>query len=116
MVEDSLFIAEAIKLLLSTSGVEVKHINDANKAFDVVKNEGIDLVIMDLMLPTSSGKDALLKLKGDPTTKNVPVIVLTARVDALRWEPEIGVCDKFITKPFDNRVLVAEIKRLLDKK
>ena len=115
VVEDSLYIAEAIRILLSP-GVEVTHLNDANKALDLVKEKGFDLVILDLMLPTSSGKDALLKLKADPATKKVPVMVLTAKVDALRWEPEIGVCDKFVTKPFDNRRLVADIMGLLEKK
>ena len=113
VVEDSIVIAGAIKILLEKEGLAVSSTNDGNKVMDIVKKEAIDLVILDLMMPNVSGKDVFRMLKNDAETKNVKVMILTARPDSLKWNPELKACDKFMAKPFDNAELVSEVKKLL---
>ncbi|MBN1157351.1 response regulator transcription factor [Candidatus Woesearchaeota archaeon] len=115
VVEDSIVIAGAIKVLLTKESIDVISTNDGSKVVDIMKKEGIDLVILDLMMPNVSGKDVFKMLKSDESTKNVKIMILTARPDALKWNPELRSCDKFMTKPFDNKELVAEVKKLIPK-
>lgn len=115
IVEDSPFIAEAVKILLNAHGIYLDYLRDSTKAVDLINKGGYSLIILDLMMPVVSGKDILLKLKSDERTKNIPVIILTAKTDSLKWEPDLKVCDKFITKPFDNTELVSSVMGFLNK-
>ena len=113
IVEDSVFIVKAIKLLLEKNGLEVLSTADGNQAVNIVKEKAVDLVILDLMMPNVSGADVFKMLKQDEATKKTKIMILTAKTDALRWHPELSACDKFRPKPFDNSELVAEVKKLL---
>ena len=116
VVEDSIFVAEAIKVLLSSHDISVEHLSDGSKVLDKVVSGKFDLVLLDLMMPMHSGTEAILILKKDERTRNIPVIILTAKTDALKWDKELSVCDSFMTKSFNNRDLVSEVLRLLGKK
>jgi DNA-binding response OmpR family regulator len=75
-----------------------------------------DLILLDLMMPYLEGEDELRLLKMNETTKQIPVIVVTARHEAKQEEPryrhDFGVIE-VITKPFDMDKLVAVIKRTI---
>lgn len=113
VVEDSSFIAKVVKILLKAEKINCEHISEGGKVMEYLNKKKTDLVVLDLMMPNVSGKDVFLQMKADPKTKDIPVLILTAKTDALRWEPELEKCDKFMTKPFDNDQLIAEIKKLL---
>ncbi len=113
VVEDSEFIANAIRLVLESQDIVVDNMSDGSKVVEYVKSKGINLVILDLMMPGISGKDVFKMLKQDPKTKSVPVLILTAKTDALKWDEELKCCDKFMKKPFDNKELLSEVKKLL---
>ncbi|MBN1502334.1 response regulator [Candidatus Woesearchaeota archaeon] len=113
VVEDSIYITRAIKIILEKEGISVLSTSDGSKVVEIVRNKGIDLVILDLMMPGVSGKDVFKMLKADQDTKNVPVLILSARIDYYLNDEELKTCDKFMTKPFDNKELVQEVKKLI---
>jgi DNA-binding response OmpR family regulator len=113
IVEDSKFIADAIKIMLESKGIQVMHVSDGSKAISTAKKESINLIILDLMMPDVSGTQVLAMLKKDKGTKNIPTIILTARTDALKWDDSLKKCDKFMTKPFDNKELVDSVISLM---
>jgi len=84
------------------------------EALTKVKTEIPDLIILDLMMPEMDGYEVCEKLKNDPLTKNIPVIILTAK-DAVRDKVkglDIGA-DDYVTKPFNLNELKARIKSAL---
>ncbi|MBN1792712.1 response regulator [Candidatus Woesearchaeota archaeon] len=113
VVEDSVFIAEAIRNILEPHDLFVVIEDDGNKVVDLVKKKDVNLVILDLMMPKLPGKEVLSRLKADPKTKKIPVLILSARIDHLRWDQELQACDHFMPKPFKNEELVAVVKKLL---
>lgn len=115
VVEDSKTIANILKLLFTKKGYTIEHTSEGKKVNKIVKENPIHLVILDLMMPEVSGKEVLLNLKNDPDTKDVPVIILTAKIDALKWDKELEICDAFMTKPFKNDELVQKVNELLTK-
>jgi len=115
IVEDSKVIANAVKYILEGDEITTMHTNDGAKVVDIVKKEKVDLVMLDLNMPKVTGEEVFLQLRSDPITKKVPVIILTAKADALKWNEKLRGCDKFIVKPFDNDKLFSDVKEVLDK-
>jgi two-component system cell cycle response regulator DivK len=74
-----------------------------------------DLILMDLELPTVDGWEATRRLKGDPATRDIPIIALSAHALAGSREKALAAgCDDFDTKPVDFERLVASIRRVLE--
>lgn len=113
IVEDSIMISQAIKILLENEGMSVESTSDGSKVVDLIKEKSINLVILDLMMPGVSGVDVFKNIKNDENTKDIPVIILTAKTDAMKWQQELKECNKFMTKPFDNKELVESVKNLI---
>ena len=114
IVDDEVNIRTALKYRLKKEGYSVLLAVDGLEALDKVALERPDLIILDLMLPRMDGYEVLKRLKGDPRTADIPVIVLTARgekEDRAR-SLELGAAS-FMAKPFSPRQLVAEVKRAL---
>jgi DNA-binding response OmpR family regulator len=115
IVEDSLMIGKAVEIILKKEGIETLFVRDGSKVVDIVKNGGIGLVMLDLMMPEISGEEVYEMLKNDEATKDTKIMILTAKTDALKWNKKLASCDSFMTKPFDNDKLAAEVKKLLNK-
>ena len=114
IVDDEVNIRTALKYRLKKEGYSVLLAVDGLEALDKVALERPDLIILDLMLPRMDGYEVLERLKGDPRTADIPVIILTARgekEDRAR-SLESGAAS-FMAKPFSPRQLVAEVKRAL---
>ena len=117
VVEDEPAIAELIAVNLSFAGHKVLRAADAEQATILVKAELPDLVLLDWMLPGASGVQLAKKLRSEERTREVPVILLTARneeqdkIDGL----EAGA-DDYITKPFSPKELLARIKAVLRRR
>lgn len=78
IVEDDTSLREMYATRLSLNDYEVLQAEDGEKGLDVAVKEGPDLILLDIMMPKISGMDVLDILKSTPTTKDIPVIVLTA--------------------------------------
>jgi two-component system phosphate regulon response regulator PhoB len=114
VVEDEPDIAALIAYQLTREGFRVETVGNGTEALDAVGREVPDLVVLDRMLPGLSGDEVLERLKGEPSTANLPVLVLTAkreqedRIEGL----ELGA-DDYLTKPFSPRELVLRARAIL---
>ncbi len=117
VVEDEPAIHELISLNLEMAGYRVIGADSAEKATVLIQNELPDLALLDWMLPGASGVDLARRLRSESRTKELPIIMLTARgeeEDKLRGL-ETGA-DDYITKPFSVRELEARIKAVLRRR
>lgn len=115
-VEDSNTVSMLVKYKLTMEGFDVKIVTDGEFAFDIIKKELPDIVLLDVMLPIKNGFTILKELKSSEETKDIPVIMLTtdSEEDLILKCFEEGASD-YITKPFSTPVLVARIKKILHK-
>jgi two-component system, OmpR family, phosphate regulon response regulator PhoB len=114
IVEDEKPIRDMIAFGLRRSGLEVREAEDCRTARIEIANRLPDLVLIDWMLPDMSGLELTRLLKKDPQTRELPIIMLTARAEE---EDKIrgleGGADDYITKPFSPRELAARIRVVL---
>jgi len=114
IVEDEPAIAELVSLHCRHAGYTVKVAHAVLDARDIVDETLPDLVVLDWMLPDKSGIDFARELRRDERTRDLPILMLTARAaedDKVRGL-EVGA-DDYVTKPFSPKELVARIKALL---
>lgn len=114
VVEDEQEIRELLQYSIGRAGYTVSTVPDAESALDQLTSESPDLILIDWMLPRMSGIELARRIRHDHYTKDVPLIMLTARgeeVDKLK-SFDAGV-DDYVTKPFSPRELNARIKALL---
>lgn len=111
IVEDELEIRNILKLYLLKEGYDVTEAEDGEMAIKLFYEKPFDLVILDIMLPKKDGWSVLREIK---KYSSVPVMILTARDDDEDelFGFEIGT-DEYITKPFNNKILLARIKALI---
>lgn len=116
VADDDSTIADLLQQALEAEGYETSKMTQSLRFYDAVIERQPDLILLDLMMPYLEGEDELRLLKMNETTKQIPVIVVTARHEAKQEEPryrrDFGVIE-VITKPFDMDKLVAVIKRTI---
>ncbi len=104
--DDELYILEAVQYVVRQAGFVPLLAQNGEEALALAQKEDPDLIILDIMMPKRDGFEVCKLLKSNPRTKNIYIIILTARgneADSLKSK-RIGV-DKFITKPFSPRKL-----------
>ena len=114
-VDDEIHIRRLIEVNLQRAGYCVSTAGDGEEALRAVDGERPDLVILDVMMPRMDGFEVLRRLKADPATASLPIIMLTAKAqdaDVFRgWQ---GGVEWYLTKPFNPQQLLLLIKRLFD--
>jgi CheY-like chemotaxis protein len=117
VVDDEEHIIMILKDSLEFSGFEVITAFDGQEALEVVARENPELVVLDIGMPKLDGWEVCRRLKADPKTKGIPVIILTAyaQTSDQRKGMQLGA-DRFITKPCDLAYLVEEINSLIAQK
>ena len=114
VVDDEREILELVRYNLTKEGYSVVCVETGEDALSAARLKLPDLVLLDLMLPGVDGLEVCRKLKADPKTQEIPVVMLTAKggegdiVAGL----ELGAAD-YVTKPFSPRVLTARVKAVL---
>lgn len=113
-VEDEEDIRALLEFNLSRHGFDVASAESGEDALELIKKNRPDLVLLDLMLPGMDGFEICRQIKEQESTKNIPVIMLTARGEEADVVTglELGA-DDYMTKPFSPRVLMARIKAVL---
>ncbi|WP_297528600.1 phosphate regulon transcriptional regulator PhoB [Thiohalobacter sp.] len=114
IVEDEAAIRDMVRFALERAEFETREAGDAAAAQVAIADQPPDLILLDWMLPDLSGIDLARRLRKDELTRDIPVIMLTARgeeEDKIRGL-EVGA-DDYITKPFSPRELVARIRAVL---
>ena len=114
VVEDEENIREIIRCALESSGLAVTGFEDAPEMFEEVGNKIPDVILLDLMLPHMDGLDALRKLKAEPRTAHIPVLILTAKSGETDKVAGLDLgADDYITKPFGVLELMARVRAAL---
>ena len=117
LVEDEPAIQELIAYNLHQAGHQLLKADSAEQAFSMVQRELPDLVLLDWMLPGVSGVEFARRLRGDRRTRDVPIIMLTARSDEQDKLTGLDTgADDYITKPFSPRDLLARVKAVLRRR
>ncbi|MFN3938594.1 MAG: response regulator transcription factor [Gemmobacter sp.] len=116
LIEDEPNIVEAIRFLLTRDGFRVSCHHGGDDALDAVRAERPDALILDVMLPGRSGIDILRELRAEPSTADLPVMMLTACGQGRDRDmaAEAGA-SLFMAKPFSNAEFLASLRSLLDK-
>lgn len=117
VVDDEEDILELLKFNLSREGYQVSCAASGEEALSQVRSKTPDLMVLDLMLPGIDGLEVAKSLKQDPETKNIPIVMLTAKGEEadIVTGLELGA-DDYITKPFSPRILVARVRAVLRRK
>ena len=113
IVEDHPTMREAMRMVLEHEGYTIREASDGASAIAVIKDSPPDLVFLDLNIPGLSGAEVLRRVKADPDTAAVRVIIVTATGEEGR-EQVLGLgADEYFTKPFSPTTLLDTVERVL---
>jgi len=114
VIEDEPDILEVLKYNLEREGLRVMSCLDGTEGLEIIQLQRPDLVLLDLMLPGLSGLDICEQLKSNSHTRNIPIIMVTAKGEEADVVLGLGIgADDYITKPFSPRELIARVKAVL---
>ncbi len=114
LVEDNPVNRRLAEFLLRSQGYQVRSATTAQEAFDTIKDERPDLIMMYVQLPAMDGMEAKRKLKEEPTTRDIPIVAVTSY--AMKGDREKALaagCAGYITKPIDKDTFVREVATVL---
>jgi len=114
VVDDEIYIVHILDFSLGMEGYEVLTASDGEQALETAQREQPDLIVLDIMMPKLDGYETCKLLKTDERTRQIPVILLSAK--GRHTDQKIGYevgADDYITKPFSPRKLVERINTLL---
>jgi two-component system phosphate regulon response regulator PhoB len=116
IIEDEPDIRKTIDYNLSKESYEVIQAASIEEGEKAIASNKIDVIILDLMLPDGSGLTLCRDIKSEPSTKNIPVIILTAKTEEVDRVVgfELGA-DDYVTKPFSVRELILRVKAILKR-
>ena len=116
IVDDSATDRQFLMEVLSKQGYQCVTAQSGDEGIAKAKTEKPDLILMDISIPIIDGWEATQVLKHDPSTRNIPIIALTAHALASDREKAMEVgCDGYLAKPCEPRAVVAEVQRFLGK-
>ena len=116
VVEDDRSVQSLISYKLKNSGFEVHLASNGAEALEFLAKNTVDLILADLMMPVMSGKEFLVAVKKNASTKDIPVVILTAKT--LENEVIEGLAmgaDDYIKKPFSPAELIARVRNVLSR-
>lgn len=114
LLEDDAGIRKLIVYTLNTSGMEAEGFAAPSLFYEALKKETPELILLDIMLPEEDGLSVLSRLRSTPETKDVPVMILTAK--SSEFDKVIGLdsgADDYMTKPFGMMELLSRVRALL---
>ncbi len=115
IVDDEPNTVELVKLVLETEGYETSAAYSGSEALEKIKTKKPDMILLDIMMPLMDGWAVRTKLSEENETKDIPIIMLTAKaqpIDRMIGLHVVEVAD-YITKPFGRRELVDRVRAVL---
>lgn len=112
IIDDDIYILEAMEELLKYSGYEVGATAKADEIFNLTYKFNPDLILMDIMLSGADGRDICWELKVNNKTKNIPIIMISALTN-IKQSVQLCGADDLVTKPFDIHELLGKIEKKL---
>jgi len=115
VVDDDPVILKLLEVNFEMEGFTVLVARDGEEGIQVARDDQPDLVVSDIMMPKVSGLELVTALKGDPSTSDIPIILLSAKAQNadVRSGLDAGA-DDYVTKPFEPLDLVDRVNRLLE--
>lgn len=114
IVDDDADLREYLIEEFSAVAAVVLSASNGKKAYEIAQNQRVDIVVSDVMMPVMDGFELTDKIKRDPNLCDIPVILLTARVEAKSREHGLSIgADAYLPKPFDKDSLIRTIDKLL---
>lgn len=113
VTDDEEDILELVRYNLNAEGYTVICTDSGEKAIRLAKTESYDLIILDLMLPGTDGITVAKTLKADPKTRDIPIIMLTAKSEETDIVAGLKLADDYVTKPFSPKVLCARVRAVI---
>lgn len=116
VVDDSPFMVRLVTYILEEAGYETVSAENGRAALDLMAAELPDLVFLDTMMPEMDGLETLCAIRADPQTRDVPVLMLTAKAQAedYRVAEEAGA-NGYLTKPFNQADVLDSVARYLGR-
>jgi CheY-like chemotaxis protein len=114
LVEDEKNVILGVRTCLDAVGYDVEIVEDGEAALNAVRREHPDLILLDLLIPKIDGFEVLKVLKGDDATRDIPVIVLTAKAEEEDRQRALDLgANNYMTKPFKPQELWDRLKHYL---
>jgi phosphate regulon transcriptional regulator PhoB len=117
IVEDENDIAELIRYNVERAGYQAQVLRDGHQALQLLRREVPDLLVLDLMLPGMDGLELCRRLRAEPATRALPIIMVTAKGE--ETDRVVGLemgADDYLVKPFSPRELVARLRAVLRRR
>ena len=117
-IEDEPEMIDLMRLILGRRGFSVKGAAGGIEGLRMIRAELPDLVLLDLMMPDMDGWEVYQQMKADENTKNIPVIVVTAKAQSIDkvLGLHIAKVDDYLAKPFSPQDLLSSVERVLKSK
>jgi len=112
VVDDEPVLRAIVREILHEEGYAVIEAADGRVMLEIMEREHPDLVLMDVMMPGVDGREAYRQLRSHPKHRDIPVVMMSAAVEAHRLDPSIA---GFMAKPFDLTQLVEMVARLIGR-
>jgi DNA-binding response OmpR family regulator len=114
LIDDEADLLVLLSTRLRVNGYDVAIASSGEQGLQVVSAQPIGAILLDIMMPGLDGYEVLQRLKGDPATQRIPVIMVSAKAHAndILKAKELGAAD-YITKPIDAAVLLKTLRGLL---
>ena len=116
-IEDEPEMIDLIRLILARKDIEVMGADGGREGLDLIRRTLPDIVLLDLMMPDMDGWEVYQQLKAEESTKNIPVIVITAKAQNIDkvLGLHIAKVDDYIAKPFSPKDLIASIEKVFER-
>lgn len=116
-IEDDLEMIDLVTMILNRRGFIVKGAHGGRHGLELVTRETPDLILLDLMMPGMDGWDVFQQIKANEKTRNVPVIIITAKAQPIDRVLGLHVAkvDDYISKPFHPQDLIDSIEEVLNR-
>lgn len=114
-VEDDLEMIDLVAMILGRHGFEVKGAHGGRQGLDMIMASPPDLILLDLMMPDVEGWEVYQQIKANEATRNIPVIVITARAQPIDRVLGIHIArvQEYICKPFRPQELLESVDRVM---
>lgn len=107
--DDDEGIVDIIRIVLEERGYDIQVTTKSEQVLDLIKQKKPDLILMDLWMPRLRGEEIVKKLKDNPDTAAIPIIVISASRDTVTIAKQIGA-DDYLSKPFD----IEDLEKMVD--
>jgi len=112
VVEDDPSSLKLAHLVLTADGANVNSVDAAHKVLAAIERDKPEVILLDLTLPDMDGLALVRKLKGNPQTKDIPIVAITAFPNTWSREKVLAAgCSAYIVKPMDTRSIAGELRR-----